>query len=334
MKHQPPDIFIDPSFETDYAQRPLVLADVGARGGLKRNWLAAEQHLRVIGFEPDEQEYARLSGQSHPSRTFFHAALHSRREPVRLYVAKDHGLSSIFPPNREFVDAFPDAERFDTVEVRDVQADTLDNLLASRQMTDVDFIKADTQGSELFVLQGAARALESSVFGVEVEAEFAPVYREQPLFGDVDAFLRGRGLFLFDLRPVRWKRAVGRDTGGPYGQVVWADALYLKSIPALGSMVAAHPRDLARSKILRAISVALLYGYVDYALAIANTAQALSAEEREIVITALRARNPARRHPMFPGRRRLAAAFRALWRLTRVSDEGWSVSDSGIGNLD
>lgn len=334
MKHQPPDIFIDPTFETDYARHPLVLADVGARGGLKRNWLAARKHLRVIGFEPDAQEYARLSREADPSRTFFHAALHNRREPMRLYVAKDHGLSSIFPPNREFVDSFPDADRFDTVEVRDVQADTLDNLLASGQAMDVDFIKADTQGSELFVLQGAARALESSVFGVEVEAEFAPVYRDQPLFGDVDAFLRTRGLFLFDLRPVRWKRAVGRHAGGPYGQIVWADALYLKSMPALESMLGTFTKDLARSKVLRAISIALLYGYVDYALAIANATSALSVQERDVVNEALRSRNPARRHPMFPGRRRLAAVFRSLWRLTRVSDEGWSVSDSGIGNLD
>lgn len=333
MKHQPPDIFIDPRFEPDYARHPLVLVDVGARGGLKRNWSAAERHLHVIGFEPDEQEYQRLIARG-GSSTFFHAALHNQRGLVPLHLAKDRGLSSIFRPNRSFVDGFPDADRFDTVDTREMQADTLDNLLASRALADVDFIKADTQGSELLVLQGAAHALASSVVGVEVEVEFAPVYVDQPLFADVDVFLRGLGYYLFDLRPVRWKRAVGRDAGGPYGQIVWADALYLKSTPALESMVARLPADLKRSKILRAISVALLYGYVDYALAIAAESGTLPPDERAHLSSTLRARNPARQRVSFPGQRRLAAVFRALWRRMRLSDDGWSVSDSGIGNLD
>lgn len=334
MKHQPPNIFIDARYEGDYARQPLVLVDVGARGGLKRNWTAAERHLHVIGFEPDEQEYQRLVERGGASRTFFHAALHNRRGPEQLHIAKDPGLSSIFRPNRAFVDRFPDADRFDTVDVREIQADTLDNLLASRGLTDVDFIKADTQGSELLVLQGAAHALASTVVGVEVEVEFAPVYEGQPLFADVDAFVRGLGYHLFDLRPVRWKRTVGRDAGGPYGQVVWADALYLKSVESLEAMVAGLPADLKRSKILRAISVALLYGYVDYALAIANETSAFPGDERGQVSETLRARNPARQRVVFPGQRGLAAAFRGLWRRMRLSDEGWSVSDSGIGNLD
>ena len=38
--------------------------------------------------------------------------------------------------------------------------------------------------------------------------------------------------------------------------------------------------------------------------------------------------------PAFPGRRRLASAFRRLWKLCRLPNEGWSVSDAGIGNRD
>ena len=56
------DVFLDPAFEPDYRGHPLVLADVGARGGLKANWARAIRHLRVIGFEPDPREVpSRLS---------------------------------------------------------------------------------------------------------------------------------------------------------------------------------------------------------------------------------------------------------------------------------
>jgi FkbM family methyltransferase len=339
MKHDPGDIFIDPRFDDEYRRHPLVLADVGARGGLKRNWSAAERHLRVIGFEPDEREYRRLVEKTKDrgdSRTFFHAALHNQRGPIFLHIAQDRGLSSIFEPNRAFLDGFPEAERFDTTDVQQVQADTLDNLLASRGITDVDFIKADTQGSELFVLEGATQALASAAVGAEVEVEFAPIYKDQPLFADVDIYMRRLGYFLFDLRPCYWKRAAGRDAGGPYGQIIWADALYLKAVPALQAAVEKLAPDVRKSKILRAISVALLYGYRDYAIAIAHGGAGMfSADERQTIERRLGAQS-ANAGPLsaFPGRRRLAGALRRLWKTTRARHEGWSVSDAGIGNLD
>ena len=91
MKQDPRDIFIDPCFDAEYQRHPLVLADVGARGGLKKNWSAAERHLRVLGFEPDEREYppARRKGTSPTSRArSFAPALHNRRGPISLPIAR------------------------------------------------------------------------------------------------------------------------------------------------------------------------------------------------------------------------------------------------------
>jgi len=332
------EIFIDPSFYDEYTRHPLILADVGARGGLKRNWLPAQKHLRVFAFEPDRKEFDRLvdreKGQS-TSHIHFNAALHNRRGPLALNITQDRGLSSIFEPNQAFISAFPDASRFNITAVANVDADTLDNLLMTCGLTDLDFIKADTQGSELYVLEGAAQLLESSVVGVEVEVEFTPVYANQPLFADVDAYLRSLGFFLFDLRPCYWKRTTGRDVGGAYGQIIWSDALYLKSIPALQAALARFPEDRRRSKILRAISIAVLYGYYDYALEInRSTVDVLTADERSLIERRLRERGARRDVPTFPGRRLVAGALRRLWRTFRLPNDGWSISDAGIGNVD
>ena len=54
------DVFIDSRFDDLYRRHPLVLVDVGARGGLKKNWMPARRHLRVFGFEPDRREFSRL----------------------------------------------------------------------------------------------------------------------------------------------------------------------------------------------------------------------------------------------------------------------------------
>ena len=55
----------------------------------------------------------------------------------------------------------------------------------------------DIQGAELDVLQGGENVL-SSVLAMVLEAEFVPLYKGQPLYGDLDAFLRRR-----DFRDVR-----------------------------------------------------------------------------------------------------------------------------------
>jgi FkbM family methyltransferase len=331
------DVFIDPRFEPVYARHPLVLVDVGARGGLRREWRPARRHLRFLGFEPEYQEFRRLTdavAASGAPDKYFNTALHNRRGPIKLYVARDGGLSSIFEPNRAFLDAFPDAARFDTVDVRELEADTLDSVLEQDGLGDVDFVKADTQGSELHVLEGGARLLASTVSGVEVEVEFSPIYKNQPLFADVDRFLRSLGFLLFDLRPCRWKREGGRSIGGPYGQIIWADALYLKGIPELIRSVSALDAPLQPGKVLRAISVALLYGYFDYALEIARQSEAiLGADTRLLIEKRLREGGRQQtRFARFPGRRQLAQVSRWLSKRLVHRDDAWSVSDAKLGN--
>jgi len=327
------NVFVHAQFDAIYRERPLILADVGARGGLKKNWQVARPHLRVLGFEPDVQEYTRLVTQ-HPQQpggdAVFNVALHSQAGTITLNVARDAGLSSIFEPNVDFLRAFPDADRFDILDRRAVATDTLDHVLAAHGITSLDFIKVDTQGSELGVLEGASQSLETAVLGVEAEIEFAPIYKNQPLFADVDRYLRGLGFQLFDLRPCYWKREGGRTAGGPYGQIIWGDALYLKSIPALRQLLDALSPGERKAKLLKAISVALLYGYADYALEMAHDlGEALTADERGLIDAALGSDTAS---PVVPGRRQLASALHKLATAVREPNDAWSVSDPDLGN--
>lgn len=331
------DVFLDPRFEDLYRRDPLVLVDVGARGGLKSNWLPARRHLKLIGFEPDQRAFGQLEDRptaGDHTTTFFNRALHNRRGPLRLHVARDGGLTSMFEPDRSLIDSFPEADRFDTVEIQQVEADTLDSQLGAHDVPDVDFIKVDTQGSELFILEGASRALASSVIGVEVEVEFSPIYRDQPLFSDVDKYLRGCGYLLFDLRPCYWKRAVGRALGGPYGQIIWADALYLKGVPALRACLEQLDPARRKSKVLKAISISLLYGYYDYAMDIVRGAGGgLSSDEQAVIEGHLhRVSALARALARVPGRWQLAAALHWLWKRCVPRDDAWSVSRAHLGN--
>ena len=98
-----------------------------------------------------------------------------------------------------------------------------------------DFIKLDIQGAELMVLENGRTALSRALV-VESEAEFVPLYHNQPLFGELHAFMRGQG-FLFH----RFMNIAGRcyrpfathNPVQPMSQPLWADAVFVRNPLAL-----------------------------------------------------------------------------------------------------
>ena len=88
--------------------------------------------------------------------------------------------------------------------------------------------------------------------------------------------------------------------------------------------------------MLKAISIALLSGYYDYALEILGAAGAwLQPGERATIEQRVR-RGGARRSVLasLPGGRRLAAALRRLSRISLPPDDAWSFSRGRVGNDD
>lgn len=79
----------------------------------------------------------------------------------------------------------------------------------------VDIVKLDVQGAELQALEGASKVLESAKL-VYLEVSFVPIYRNCPLFGEVDAFMIKRGYRRHALYP----------SDQPHN---WGDALYVKT---------------------------------------------------------------------------------------------------------
>jgi FkbM family methyltransferase len=247
---------------------PLVLVDVGARGGILDRWRHVEPWLRTVGFEPDARSLDTVERSERS--TVLHTALGSEPGSLDLHLTAEESHSSVLPPNRAFLSRFPQVGRFDVVETRTVEADTLDVQLDRAEIGRVDFIKLDTQGSELMVLQGAQKTLGRGVIGIEVEVELNPLYEEQPLLADVDRFLRPFGYELFDLaQPRRWRYRGGEELALARGQIIWTDAVYLLGpehmLPLLRRADDAGP-DLARFVV-----ICLLYDLGDYALALLDS---------------------------------------------------------------
>jgi len=335
------DIYFGPLFESQYKKFPLTLLDIGARGGMSDYWRAAEKHLRVIGVEPDLQSYAALIQTSLSTQnTYLDIGLYRESTQLDFYLTREGGDSSILKPNREFLDRFPNSSRYDIVETTQIKTDTVDRQLQQHQISDIDFIKVDTQGSELFILQGATKFLTNAVIGLEIEVEFNQMYQNQPLFADIDNFIRGFGFQLFDLRPIYWKANAGQELGGRKGQIIYADALYFKDIKSLVNLSRSLENEIQRhAKILKALSICVLYGYFDYALEILDANRGTLSDNDCKSIVALIKENIQPSSPTLPnfrGKRRIVKVLRKLLAILEPTPRGWRSFGSGeiLGNLE
>ena len=249
---------------------PVRLLDVGARGGIDARWKRFHPILDVLGFEPDPEECERLNRTASqlPYRSrFLPSALGSEDREVDFNVCRWPVASSVFEPNQDFLSDFPHAAALmEVVERRRLRTEPLD-AVCGRESIAPDCLKIDVEGAELDVLHGAEETLRSTLV-LDVEVELNPLFRDQPLFGDVDAFLRERGWRLLGLRRVAWRRTAGLEPAGSGygGQLVSGDALYYNHTAVVAGLP--HPRALKLAIILAAyrqndFALALLRGRAD-----------------------------------------------------------------------
>jgi len=282
----------------------FVLMDIGARGGIAPQWKPISPLARVFGFDPDTEECNRLNQQK-LGVEYLPFALASGPGKRPFYLTElefCHGFKAV---NEKFFGRFPNAINNAVKSSVEMEADALDNIIGRLKIKHLDFMKIDTEGSELDILQGAKESLScKSVLGLLVEVWWDPRLKNQPPFSELDAFIREQGFTFFDLECQRYPRnamPVGNlrreplkvKTGKPlgkairnlfrkiggktkysnseayrhFGQMLTGDALYFRDpIWDIGNKEGNF--TWTDESILRLIGLLDLYNYQDFAIEI------------------------------------------------------------------
>ena len=228
----------------------LNIVDVGARWGACESWFRLSPLGRLVGFEPDSEECSRLNCHAnHACDQFFPYALGKVDGDGLLHVTRQPACSSLFPPSEFMRERFPTL-RSDMEQVGEclVPITRLDTWAKTAGVNRIDLIKIDTQGGELDVLLGAGELLNECL-AIEAEVMFSPLYIGQPLFSDIDTFLRQHGFTLWRLSNLAHYAespseilsntsmvhfdysTVNHPIGS--GRLVWANAIYFKDRSAV-----------------------------------------------------------------------------------------------------
>lgn len=287
------------------ADSPVILLDIGARGGIQERWkgLLASYPARVYGFDPDPEHCARLNQQAPGAVVYLPYAIHSESGTRDFHLTRGEQNGSFLKPSRAVLERLSVAEAFRVERVAPLPVSDLDSVMRRHGIADVDHIKIDTEGCEAEILAGAAETLKQAV-SLEVEVWFNTIHERAPLFGDLDREIRRRGFVLFDLEQSSYfRRAEGDALGGPKGQLFAGDALYFRDF------LAGDPGFWTKDKLVRLLLIVTQYGYPDYGWEIASEAGRRGLLDRRDAaavkefLSANRAADPGRSFRSRPGLR-------------------------------
>lgn len=249
---------------------PIIILDIGCRWGFAERFLdhKYQRLMKIFGFDPDADECARLqAAYGHLPKGFINCiplALAEKSGKRNLFVTKEPACSSLQPPIKHLSDEYPALKCTELDRVVSVTVENLGDWASKNGLRSLDYIKIDTQGSELEILRGAGDYLLTTRC-LDIEVEFNPIYEGQSLFWETDSYLRSKGFVIWrlsnlvhysrsgellelnDTNTVCFDENVRQEAKAFGGQLFWADARYVNSSIFSGNPVpknAEFDRDL------------------------------------------------------------------------------------------
>ena len=229
----------------------LTYLDVGAAYGIKARWSEVEEYINFVGIEPDSRtQKSVLKHTNYRSSQFHPVFAWSANEKIQFHSNVKPGVSSVYEANLDFLQRYPGFQRFSPANIISTDGSALDSVIHN---TDIDFIKLDIQGGELEALKGMPRLLDRTL-GLDIEVEFSQMYKNQPLYGDVNKFLTDKGFEFIDfINLARWERK----DHNKYGQLIFGDGLWMKSPESI------FTDRTDKNKIFAYLAICALHGRLD-----------------------------------------------------------------------
>ena len=236
-----------------------VLVDVGASRETPDIWKPIAAQSTYVGFDPDSREPQRSTDGGFRRKLVVNEAVTS--EPgtgeVKFYLTRAPYCSSTLEPDTESLANYHFHELFATERQASVRAATLDAILARLGLDRIDWLKCDTQGTDLRIFRSLGEKVREGVLALDVEPGLIGAYRGEDLFVDAQKYLAANGFWLSRLDvlgPVRVRGATLRaaypgeaDPAAFAAKSIrttpgWCEARYLRTLESLAESGAARER--------------------------------------------------------------------------------------------
>lgn len=243
----------------------LNIVDVGCRWGFEERIHSLNIPFNYWGFDPDKEECARLSASLPSNYRFEPICLGSRTGKCKVFITKEPACSSLYRPNEFYFEHYKQLSGMELTGTSQAKVSRLDKWCKRNSLRHIDYLKLDSQGSELSILKGCGKLLKT-VLALDIEVQFNPLYLGAAPFWQVDKLLRKAGLVLYNFETLcHYDTPSSRLTSKSLrvafdqldnqvpmgsGQLFWGDAFYVRETLLPANLCQAMPADLVRAKNL------------------------------------------------------------------------------------
>jgi FkbM family methyltransferase len=182
---------------------PPVLVDVGAASGVHSPWRRIAKYSICVAFEADDRELESVTSDAAAFRrlTTFNCIAAERAsdaEPFHLTVSPH--CSSRLRPRLDQLQRYAFAPLFRVERTLDVRARDIPSALAELSLDRIDWLKVDTQGTDLRLFRSLDERLAARTLVVEFEPGIIDAYEGEDRLEDVLREMHTRGFWVSNLR--------------------------------------------------------------------------------------------------------------------------------------
>lgn len=230
--------------DPELVANPPVLLDVGASGGIHRDWRAIAPYAVCIAFDADQREMGYVENSSAGFRRLvvYKSILHDRDLPrAEFHLTRSPYCSSVLPPLTDKLAAWAFSRLFDVVEKIQLPAVTLTRVLVEQKLDHVDWFKSDSQGMDLRLFQSLGENRLRRVLVAQFEPGIIDAYEGEDDLASVLTFTREKDFWLADAT-IRGSQRISTRGRGELAPVFarnvhhlvrtspgWAEVTYLNS---------------------------------------------------------------------------------------------------------
>lgn len=227
--------------------RLTTVVDIGANpidGDPPYKAMLRARGCRLIGFDPHPVALQQLNATKSDLETYLPYAVGDGGTHT-LKICRGIGFASLLQPDDLVLSHFPRFSELGRV-IDEIKLETrrLDDIA---EVGEFDLLKIDIQGSELSVFQNGRTRLSRAV-AVQTEVSFIPLYKDQPVFGQIDLELRALGFVPHMFAAINRKMIAPMVPPEPQvalNQLIEADVVYVRDFTRPDAMTDEQLKHLA-----------------------------------------------------------------------------------------
>ena len=248
-----------------FAGKPeFAFLDVGShRGEMTSALLSQFPQAKAILFEPTPENYEFLKTRFSQNQAIqiFNCALSDIEGTSQFYVAADSATNSLLNPSHSSANQIQ------------VSIQTLDHIAKTSGFEAIDFIKIDTQGNDLKVLQGAIETIKRHAPAILVESIFINLYQGQCSYYDIFSLMQSHEYALAGIYNAHYTKA---------GAIAFSDLLFLPQ--SMVSQISQHDDQFVCFDVEHLVSQnAILQAACDERLALIQRLNETAAERLALI---------------------------------------------------